>query len=246
MLKGISAVLFDYGGTLGNDEPGYAEGFTHLLTATGYATDLAKYRAASAAAEQNLPAAPRDMESYLVWRASYRRELLRHCGVPETDLPRMENVVAERLRYFTSLFSYAESHFVLRSLKWAGFTVGMISNISPVLPLVIKELGFEQYLDFAIASDTFGCEKPDSRIFEEGLRRAGVPADQAIYVGDSPEADVAGSSAVGIHPVLICRRYPLPVVAENVTVILNMTQLFDLLGIDPWGEASLQSQSLTR
>jgi hypothetical protein len=36
------------------------------------------------------------------------------------------------------------------------------------------------------------------------------------------------------------------VVAENVTVILNMTQLFDLLGIDPWGEASLQSQSLTR
>lgn len=246
MLDGIRAVLFDYGGTLGNDEPAYAEGYAHLLTAMGYPTDLALYRSASRDAEGSLPPAPRDAESYLVWRTAYRRELLRFCGVPRRELPRMEDAVAKRLRYFTALFAYAESRFVLRSLKWAGYTVGMISNIAPLLPMVNKELGFDEYLDFAIASDTFGVEKPDRRIFEEGLRLAGVSAERAIYVGDSPEADVAGARSVGIHPVLICRRNPPPPVAEGVTTILNLTQLFDLLGVDPWDEPELQSPSLTR
>ncbi len=246
MLKGVRAVLFDFGGTLGNDEPAYAQGFTHLLTAMGYPVDMALYRIASRDAEAALPPPPRDAEAYLTWRAHYRRELLRFCGVPRRELPKMEDAVAKRLRYFTTLFAYAESRFVLRSLKWAGFTVGMISNISPLLPMVNKELGFEEYLDFAIASETFGCEKPDPRIFEEGLRLAGVPAEKAVYVGDSPEADVAGALSVGMHPVLIARRYPLPEVAEGVTAILNLTQLFDLLGIDPWDEPTLQTPSLTR
>ena len=60
----------------------------------------------------------------------------------------------------------------MRTLKRAGYCVGVISNIAPVLPDVLHELDIERHLDFAIASDTFGCDKPDRRIFEEGLRLA--------------------------------------------------------------------------
>ena len=87
MLNGVRAVLFDFGGTLGNDEPAYAQGFAHLLTAMGYPADMALYRIASRDAEAALPPAPRDAEAYLTWRAHYRRELLRFCGVPRRELP---------------------------------------------------------------------------------------------------------------------------------------------------------------
>jgi putative hydrolase of the HAD superfamily len=47
--------------------------------------------------------------------------------------------------------------------------------------------------------------KPDGRIFEHALAAAGVGADQAVHVGDSPRFDVVGATAAGLTTVLIDR-----------------------------------------
>ncbi|MGC1799227.1 MAG: HAD hydrolase-like protein, partial [Solirubrobacterales bacterium] len=43
-------------------------------------------------------------------------------------------------------------------------------------------------------------------IFTAALELAGVEADEALHVGDTPEEDVAGARAAGIRPLLIDRH----------------------------------------
>ncbi|MFC4907092.1 HAD family hydrolase [Actinomadura gamaensis] len=57
----------------------------------------------------------------------------------------------------------------------------------------------------AIASGEHGFHKPDPRLFAMALRRLGVPPEQAVYVGDSPDRDMRGARAAGVRPVLLDR-----------------------------------------
>jgi FMN phosphatase YigB (HAD superfamily) len=57
-----------------------------------------------------------------------------------------------------------------------------------------------------VISGLDGIEKPDPRIYELALARAGVTAGEAAFVGDNPEFDVDPPAALGMFPVLIDRR----------------------------------------
>ena len=60
-------------------------------------------------------------------------------------------------------------------------------------------------LDGVICSAEQGVAKPAAEIFHAALALAGVPAEQAIHVGDSYAEDVLGARAAGITPVLLVR-----------------------------------------
>ena len=234
----IRAMIFDFGGTIGFDGAGFAEGFAQVFTDLGYPIDRAGYEELSREAEASLPPEPRDLETWLPSRNRKRMEMLRRLGAPEAEIESLAMRVSQRLLYYTRPYAYPETHFVLRSLKWAGYIVGVISNISPILPRVLDDLNLTPLLDFAVASATFGASKPDPSIFHEGLRLAKVPADAAVYVGDSLQADVQGSAAVGMIPVLIDHgdRFEAP---SGVPKIHNLVQLLDWLDVDPWDQPEL-------
>ena len=46
-------------------------------------------------------------------------------------------------------------------------------------------------------------EKPDPRIFELALARAGADPAEALHAGDHPKKDVAAARAVGMEAVLV-------------------------------------------
>ena len=48
-----------------------------------------------------------------------------------------------------------------------------------------------------------GVEKPDPRIFQIALERAGLEPSEAAYVGDLYSIDVLGARAAGLHAVLM-------------------------------------------
>jgi putative hydrolase of the HAD superfamily len=50
-----------------------------------------------------------------------------------------------------------------------------------------------------------GCNKPNPEIFWKALRRAGVKAAEAIYVGDQYQIDVLGASKAGMKGILLDR-----------------------------------------
>jgi FMN phosphatase YigB (HAD superfamily) len=64
----------------------------------------------------------------------------------------------------------------------------------------------DAYVDEFVLSFEVGAIKPNAAIFETALTRLGAPAEHAVMVGDSDEAD-GGARAIGCGFVLVD---PLP------------------------------------
>lgn len=124
------------------------------------------------------------------------------------------------------LFPDAEE--VLVELRDRGYRLGMVSNWDSRLINICDSLGITPQLDFLLASATAGIEKPDRRIFEAALRRAGVTADRAVHVGDDYEADVLGARGAGVDAILLDRDGSAP--ATYHPTIRSLTELLTLLG----------------
>lgn len=60
-------------------------------------------------------------------------------------------------------------------------------------------------VDFVVISGEFGVWKPDPDIFHEALRLGGVTPREAVFIGDSPEHDMAGARAAGIRAIWMNR-----------------------------------------
>jgi putative hydrolase of the HAD superfamily len=52
-------------------------------------------------------------------------------------------------------------------------------------------------------SQNEGVEKPDPRLFQIGLERAGAQAATTLHVGDFYSIDVLGARAAGLQAVLV-------------------------------------------
>lgn len=60
--------------------------------------------------------------------------------------------------------------------------------------------------DFGVFSGIVGFEKPDPRIFEAALQKAGgVAPDQALHIGDSLRKDYLPARSLGMHALLLDR-----------------------------------------
>jgi len=91
----------------------------------------------------------------------------------------------------------------LRSLKEAGYRLGLISNWDGTAREVLKANRLDEEFDFAIISSEIGIEKPDPAIFEIALSESGATAEQSLYVGDNYYDDVVGSRQAGMDCLLI-------------------------------------------
>jgi putative hydrolase of the HAD superfamily len=95
---------------------------------------------------------------------------------------------------------------VLKRLKEEKKIVGVVSNWDHRLFGICEGLGLGPYLDFILASAVVGAAKPSPRIFQEALRRAEIPPEAALHVGDSLEDDVRGARSVGIRVIFLDRK----------------------------------------
>lgn len=95
----------------------------------------------------------------------------------------------------------------LIALRDKGYRIGVVSNGRSVKQWEkIIRLGLKHFFHTVIISEEDGCEKPDSHIFETALNELGVKAEEAVYVGDSPEIDVLGANKAGIVSVRLLKE----------------------------------------
>ncbi|MDH3606026.1 MAG: HAD-IA family hydrolase [Acidimicrobiia bacterium] len=92
-------------------------------------------------------------------------------------------------------------HEVLTELRNRGYILHVLSNNSSILPLQLELIDTTRYFTTVSWSEEMGFEKPDPRIFELALERIGAGASEAVYIGDSFEADVVGAIGAGILPI---------------------------------------------
>lgn len=98
---------------------------------------------------------------------------------------------------------YPDTATVLAGLRSRGVKTAVVSNIAFDLRPAFDGVGT---VDEFVLSFEVGAVKPDPAIFQAALDRLGVPADRALMVGDSDEAD-GGARALGCAFALVD---PLP------------------------------------
>lgn len=87
----------------------------------------------------------------------------------------------------------------IASLARAGITVVIVTNSDGHGEENLRASGFTGVP--VIDSTVVGAAKPDPRIFEIALKRAGAAATATVHVGDTLINDVAGARAAGITPI---------------------------------------------
>jgi putative hydrolase of the HAD superfamily len=83
----------------------------------------------------------------------------------------------------------------------------------------LRVCGLDRFVDALVVSEKVGVSKPDPAIFAAALERMQCSAGEAVMVGDSWTADIAGARAAGIravwfNPLMLPRPADEPPVAE--------------------------------
>ncbi|HLX37462.1 MAG TPA: HAD family hydrolase [Candidatus Binataceae bacterium] len=95
------------------------------------------------------------------------------------------------------------THDALERLKAAGYKLGIVSNADGRVAADCKRLGLAPFFDVIIDSQVVGVEKPDPKIFQLALEALKVAPEQALYAGDIYTIDMLGARAAGVAGKLI-------------------------------------------
>ena len=94
---------------------------------------------------------------------------------------------------------------ILEMLRPLGIKLGIVTNASQPMAMRDAELvghGLIDYFpDCRLAAADTGYLKPHARIFQCALNRMGTAPAETVFIGDNPEADIAGALAVGMRAV---------------------------------------------
>lgn len=207
----IRGVLFDWGGTLVRDDslrPGAA-----AAVVTTYARDRLGLEVTAEAFERAFNAVLPDYEPGITGTSP---DLSRLLGAAFTwlGLPVGATAVENCARLFFAesthgLALYDDARALLGSLRYRGFKVGVITN--SVFPAhlytpKLNELGVGAYVDAFVSSADVGLAKPNPGPYLAALDHLGLEPHEAIFVGDTPETDIAGAKAAGMRAVLLIRN----------------------------------------
>jgi putative hydrolase of the HAD superfamily len=99
----------------------------------------------------------------------------------------------------------------LVELRSRGIGVGLISVCSDDVPAVWEETPFAGLFDSTVFSCSVGLRKPDPRIYRLALDELDVAPEEAIFVGDGANDELAGAERVGMRAVLIHRPGQEPI-----------------------------------
>jgi putative hydrolase of the HAD superfamily len=108
--------------------------------------------------------------------------------------------------YFSAFIQYAKlipgTKEMLTTLR-QNYRIGLLSNFThpPAATQIIAELDLDPFFDVTLISGDLGYRKPHLSVFEALIDQLGVEKEEIAFVGDDPEADVAGALQAGLQPV---------------------------------------------
>lgn len=235
----IRGVFFDLGGTLFSYRH-VTRNHAALLTATAERLALPDPKALKRAygtAIQELTAIYA-VKDYYLHRDLFRDAFVRSLELTEQagDAALVEWYLEEhRKAVFGCLELKADCIDTLAALRDRGLYLSIVSNIDEDMldPLVTRE-GLDRYLEHWTSSEAAQSCKPHRRFFELCLEKSGLDAAEVLFVGDSPEHDIAGAGELGMRTVLILNEeMPPPLQSGRDTLAPDHTvnSLSELIGL---------------
>ena len=201
-LQKIKAIFFDQGGVVTGDRVPYPDdgekNIRKIMEMTGLHDDFRKFKEKLLAGEAEYK--KWGMESLIECPAS---EVWPRWMLPELPAEKLVPIAEElTLLYFQSKgYRTVNENMkeVLLGLKKRGYRVGLISNTwsRPLVHEELKEGGLDGIFETVVLSSETGMRKPDSKIFIDALESFGIKPENAAYIGDQPNRDVAGPKKAG-------------------------------------------------
>jgi HAD superfamily hydrolase (TIGR01549 family) len=144
------------------------------------------------------------------FRAILLRDLLQAQGVDEVEEQVLQTLLAKFDRDRLDAFEFYPGIMDFLTEARKLFTLVVITN-GPEFSQVpkVEAVKLADHVDHIIIGGQEPEQKPARSIFEKALQLANCEAHEAIHVGDSLAADVAGALATGITAVWIAHQQPL-------------------------------------
>lgn len=159
------------------------------------------------------------------------------------DLPADDLNMAELLQSYEwgaveGTVIFPEVRETIQTLRACGVRVGIVTNAYQPMWLRDIEMAEHGILDLfpgcRLSAADVGYLKPHPAIFQAALDCIGTHPEETVFVGDDPDADIAGAQASGLLGVLRStpRTRPLinPIVPD--AIIHDLRELLNLL--DGW------------
>ena len=99
---------------------------------------------------------------------------------------------------------FPETLLILRELKKTNLHVGIISDIDKDFQeFQFKIFGISEIFDSITTSEEVQSYKPESKIFQVALNKAGCRGEESIIIGDSYKKDIVGGKNMGMTTIWI-------------------------------------------
>jgi len=129
-------------------------------------------------------------------------------------------------QFFCHMSLEEETQWLLDALGQAGMPFGIVTNGSYRQKRKIEVLGLDKLTSCIFISEVFGCKKPEAKIFLAAASCLGSIAEQVLFVGDNPYADIWGAQD---FLFLISRSRPLNYMKHQTRNSRNHEEV-DLVG----------------
>lgn len=125
-------------------------------------------------------------------------DLAERAGLPAADGREVARAYAE-LRDHGDVEFLAGAEEALSTLR-EDYRLGLVTNGAPGMQSEkLAALGLDDAFEVLVHGGHDAPPKPDPEPFRVALEALGVPAERAVHVGNSIDADVAGAKAAGLR-----------------------------------------------
>jgi HAD superfamily hydrolase (TIGR01549 family) len=224
----LRALLFDLGSTLiyfqGEPEEVFRRSLAALYDSLIAAGVVVEREPFIGAFQTRLEAYYSERETEFIEHttAYLLRTILAEFGYPDladTVLrPALAAMYAVTQEYWQADPDAASTLAILRS---QGYRLGLISNAADDADVqaLVDKAALRKYFDVILTSAALGIRKPNPRIFARALGSLGIPADEAVMVGDKLGADILGARNAGIFSIWVTRYADTPANHDHLDTI---------------------------
>lgn len=230
----IKAVLFDMGYTLIKYDRKPEEVFKGVLESMEISKTVKEVETAFSKTEQEFKSAhleylfgkiPSD-EYWVKWNTI----VLKHLNLPHNET--FGRRVQDRWFDHLSWEAYHSAKEILLKLKQMGLKIGLVTTAyEKEVDLILRGADLQKALfDVIVGADTVKEVKPHPNTFRYALRKLGVKSKEALFVGDSIDADYKAAESLGIKAVLVSGTTDNIDRSCNFRTITSLEEIFQFIG----------------
>ncbi len=130
--------------------------------------------------------------------------LLDRLGVRVNQRPLMMDLVKLSFAHeVDSWVLFPEVHNTLADVRGLGLKMGLLSNARSdwAVREILDRLDLTKHFDAILTSAALGFRKPRPEPFQQILKLLSLEASEAVMIGNSIEADIAGARPLGIKTI---------------------------------------------